>query len=213
MGRPLRLKAANLTYHVTSRTNGRKLYMKKKADQKLLCQCLEKILVKYGVTIYSFTPMTNHFHMLIRIENEADLSKVMGEFKVLYAKLFNKKYKLAGHFWGDRFKSCIVQDDQYALACLRYIDRNPVKAGLVDHPGKWEMGSFGSYAYGHAHPLLPLKPHPTFLGLAKKRDQRRAFYLNFVLGKDELSAELEGKMGKLQILGSEKFKAEVKQSA
>ncbi|NTW88554.1 MAG: hypothetical protein HGB26_05405, partial [Desulfobulbaceae bacterium] len=166
MGRPLRLKAPDLTYHITSRTNGRRLFMKKKADQKMLCRCLHKILVKYNVTIYSYTPMMNHFHMMIHLKKDTDLSKVMCEFKVLYAKVFNKKYKLSGHFWGDRFRSCIVQDDQYALACLRYIDRNAVKAGLVDHPAKWYLTSFPSYAYGQAHPILALQPHPAYLALA-----------------------------------------------
>jgi putative transposase len=211
MGRPLRIKASGLTYHITSRTNGKRLFLKKKADQKLLCRCLKRILAKYGVIIYSFTPMTNHFHMLIRIENEADLSKVMCEFKTLYAKLFNKKYKQTGHFWGDRFRSCIVQDDQYALACLRYIDRNAVKAGLVDHPDKWYLTSFSSYAYGQNHPILPLKPHPTYLELARNKVKRRAFYLSFVVEADQFSDELHGKLGKLQIFGSTEFEEEVKQ--
>jgi putative transposase len=210
MGRPLRIKAPDLTYHITSRTNGRRLFMKKKADQKMLCRCLHRILVKHGVIIYSFIPMMNHFHMLIHIENEADLSKVMCEFKVLYAKLFNKKYNLAGHFWGDRFKSCIVQDDRYALACLRYIDRNALNAGLVDHPDKWYLTSFTSYTYGQAHPILLLKPHPSYLALAPDRTKRRAFYLSFVLGKDELSDELHGRLHKLQIFGSAEFVDEVR---
>jgi len=213
MGRPLRIKAPDLTYHITSRTNGRRLFMKKKADQKMLCKCLHKILVKYGVIIHSYIPMMNHFHMMIHINTEADLSKVMCEFKALYAKMFNKKYKLAGHFWGDRFKSCVVQDDQYALTCLRYIDRNAVKAGLVDHPNKWYLTSFNSYAYGQPHPILQLKPHPSYLALASNRTKRRAFYLSFVLGEDELSDELNNRMHKLQIFGSAEFVEEVRKIA
>jgi putative transposase len=213
MGRPLRIKAPDLTYHITSRTNGRRLFMKRKADQKMLCKCLNRILLKHGVTIYSYTPMINHFHMLIRIENEADLSKVMCQFKVLYAKLFNKKYNLSGHFWGDRFKSCIVQDDQYALACLRYIDRNAVKAGLVDHPGKWYLTTFNSYAYGQTHPILQLKPHPSYLAQASNRTKRRAFYLSFVIREDELSDELHGKLHRLQIFGSAEFVEDVRKIA
>jgi putative transposase len=213
MGRPLRLKAPGLTYHITSRTNGQRMYMKKKADQKMLCLCLKRILVKYGVVIHSFTPMTNHFHMLIRIENKADLSKVMCEFKTLYAKLFNKKYKQSGHFWGDRFRSCVVQDDRYALACLRYIDRNAVKAGLVDHPSKWELATFHSYAYGHKHSILPLKPHPTYLGLARNTAKRREIYISFVIAADMLSDKLHGRLARLQIFGSTEFEQEVKQLA
>jgi putative transposase len=211
MGRPRRLKAPDLTYHITSRTNGRRLFMKAKADRKMLCRCLLKILHKYGVIIYSFTPMTNHFHMLIRIENEADLSKVMCEFKTRYAKLYNKKYKYEGHFWGDRYRSCIVQDDRYALACLRYIDRNAVKAGLVEHPAQWYLTSFRSYAYGENHPILPLMPHPTYVALAPDRIQRRAFYLSFVIGSDRMSDGLHGRLDKLQIFGSAEFIEEVKQ--
>jgi putative transposase len=210
MGRPLRIKAPFLTYHITSRTNGRRLFMRKKRDRKLLCRCLKRILLKYGVIIYAFTPMTNHFHLLIRIENEADLSRIMGEFKTLYAKLFNKKYDLAGHFWGDRFRSTIVQDDRHALACLRYIDRNAVKAGLAEHPGKWFLSSFGSYAYGREHPILPLQPHPTYLALSRVRTKRREMYLAFVISPDPASDELHGKLHRVQIYGSAEFIEEVK---
>ena len=103
MGRPLRLKTPGLTYHITSRTNGKRLFLKKKQDQKALCKILKLILSKYGVILYAFTPMMNHFHMIIRIENNSDLSQVMCEIKTFYAKYFNKKYKISGHFWGDRF--------------------------------------------------------------------------------------------------------------
>ncbi|NTV53471.1 MAG: hypothetical protein HGA76_10735, partial [Candidatus Firestonebacteria bacterium] len=129
MGRPLRLKAPDLTYHITSRTNGRRLFMKKKADQKMLCRCLHKVLVKYNVTIYSYTPMMNHFHMMIHLKKNTDLSKVMCEFKVLYAKVFNKKYKISGHFWGDRFRSCIVQPVCLSLPALHRPQRRESRLG------------------------------------------------------------------------------------
>jgi hypothetical protein len=73
---------------------------------------------------------------------------------------------------------------------------------LVDHPGKWFLTSFNSYAYGQTHPILQLKPHPSYLALASSRTKRRTFYLSFVLGEDELSDELHGRLHKLQIFGS-----------
>ena len=211
MGRPLRLKAPDLTYHITSRTNGGRLFFQTKHDKKALCQLLNKILLKYDVIAHGFTAMNNHFHVIIHIKNDADLSKVMGEFKTLYAKYHNKRYGTYGHFWGDRFRSTIIQDDKYALTCLRYVDRNPVKAGLVDHPGKWPLSSFNSYAYGKTHPILRLRPHPTYLALSKSRVKRREMYLTFVLDKEPASDELTGKLWKLPILGSEEFVKEVKQ--
>jgi putative transposase len=209
MGRPIRLKAPDLSYHITSRTNGAKLFMKTKKDQKMLCRYLKQVALKFNFVIYAFTPMTNHFHLFIHITNEADLSKVIGEFKVRYAKYFNKKYGIHGHFWGSRFHSTIVQDDQYALACLRYMDRNPVKAGLVDHPNKWLLGSFRQYSQGSFHPILNIEPHPAYLALSKQKPKRQAIYYSFVLETNTISDELHHKIYRLQFLGSQEFIKEV----
>lgn len=213
MGRPIRIKVPELTYHITSRTNGRRLFLKRKKDQKLLCRVLKLCLIKHGVSIYAFTPMMNHFHMLIRFEKNSDLSKFMAEFKSSYAKSFNRRYNLSGHFWGNRFHSTIIQNDAHALACLRYLDRNPVKAALVEHPGKWTFNTFRNYAYGEEHPILPIIPHPTYLSLAHSKEKRRALYLAFVINKDALSDDLHGQLHRLQFFGSEAFIEEVKRAA
>lgn len=210
MGRPLRLKAPDLTYHITSRTNGGKLFLKSKHDKKMLCRHLHRVLLKYGVLAHGLATMDSHFHLLIHIKDHADLSQVMCEFKTGYAKYFNKRYGIYGHFWGDRFRSTVVQDDRYALACLRYLDRNPVKAGLVDHPGKWPFNSFSSYAYGINHPVLKLHPHPSYLALARSREKRRGMYLSFVLNKDPLTDDLSGRLWRMPIYGDVEFIQEVK---
>lgn len=209
MGRPARLKGPDLTYHITSRTNGGKLCLQAKHDKKMLCHILNKILLKYEVIAYSITVMINHFHVIIHIKNSADVSRIMCEFKTLYAKYYNKRYNTFGHFWGDRFRSTIIQDDKYALTCLRYVDRNAVKAGLIDHPGKWPLNSFNSYAYGTKHPILNLQPHPTYLALSRSKAKRREIYLSFVLNQDRDADELYGKLWRMQIFGSEKFAREV----
>jgi len=209
MGRPLRLKAPGLTYHVMSRTTGKRLLLQKLQDKKALCKILRRVLNKYGVILYGFTPMNNHFHMLIRIENGADLSQVIAEFKCLYAKYFNNKYHRCGPFWNDRFRSTIIQDDRHVLTCLRYIDRNAVKAGLVDHPSKWLLGSFHAYAYGKIHPLLPLQPHPSYLGLSQSKEERRAYYLSLVVENTVETDALYNELYRLTIFGSENFKREL----
>lgn len=213
MGRPVRLKAPDVTYHITSRTNGGKLFLQTKRDRKMLCRILNRILLKYDVIVYSFTTLTNHFHLVIHIKNNADLSQIMCEFKSLYAKYFNRRYHTSGHFWGERFKSTVIQDDRYALACLRYIDRNALKAGLVRHPAQWPLSSFACYAYGHAHPILQLKPHPSYLALAKTKERRRKLYADFVLDKDPLADELHGRLWKMSIFGSEEFIARIRHGA
>lgn len=186
------------------------MFMKKKRDQKALCRILKQALLKHGIILYAFTPMMNHFHMLIYLKKGADLSQFMCEFKAAYARYYNRKYGMCNHFWGDRYHSTVVQDDRYALACLRYLDRNPVKAGLVEHPEEWEFNSFRCYAHGESHPLLPVEPHPTYLGLAESKVKRRTSYLSYVLGKDPFSDDLYGKLDRLQIFGSAEFIQNVK---
>lgn len=207
MGRPLRIKAPNLVYHITSRTNGRRLFMKKGRDRKALCRHLQQMKMKYGVKIYGFTVMTNHLHLLIHTGEQSDISQFMCEFKTAYAKYFNAKYNMSGHFWGDRFHSTVVEEDRHLLTCLRYIDRNPVKAGLVKDPGNWHSSSFNYYAHGKPDEVLSLDWHPVYLEMSNDAERRRALYVEFVVGEDPDSEALFGKMDSIQIFGSEEFMA------
>ncbi|MBN2319996.1 MAG: transposase [Acidobacteria bacterium] len=206
MGRPTRIKGKGLTFHITSRTNGKKLCFQAKRDRKMFCKILQRILFKYGLILYSFTLMSNHFHMLIHILNDADLSQALCEFKVQYAKYYNRRYGLCGHFWGERFLSTIVQDDRHALACLRYIDRNPVKAGLVSRPDDWTFGTYSSYAYGHPHELLPVRLHPAYMGLSHSEITRRAKYKEFIRVFDAEMENLHGRLSRMRIFGENDFR-------
>ena len=209
MGRHSRLKGNRLSFHIFTRTNAKKILMKTKADHRALCAHLLRVLKKYSIIIHAFTPMGNHLHMIIHIHNDADLSKFMCEFKTAYAKYFNKKYNTCGHFWGERFSSTIIQDDKHMLTCLRYIDRNPIKAKLVDHPAKWFFGSYATYAYGRKHPILPITIHPIFLELSANQDRRRQIYQNLVEDDNAVPYNLHGNLYKLQIFGSIEFVDEV----
>jgi len=205
MGRPLRIQAPDVTYHITSRTNGKKLFMKKKRDHKALCRCLERIRQKYGAKVYGFTPMGNHFHLILKLEDGVNLSQFMCEFKTAYAKHYNTSYHTSGHFWGDRFHSTIVQDDKHMLACLRYIDRNPVKAGLVTHPQNWSYTSYSVYAHGQKHEILLIHHHPIYLALASNEEKRQKLYLDFVTGESTSSDTLHGSLTSIQFYGSQEF--------
>lgn len=136
---------------------------------------------------------------------DADLSRFMCEFKTAYAKYFNTKYNMSGHFWGDRFHSTLVEDDKYMLACLRYIDRNPVKAGLVERPNQWYYSSYHYYAHGKPHEILIIDLHPTYLDLAGNNKKRREIYVDYVSGEDAISDSLHGTMERKLIFGSDNF--------
>jgi putative transposase len=207
MGRPLRIKVCDVTYHITSRTNGKRLYMKKGRDQRALCRCLRKVQLKYSFIIYGFTPMGNHFHLLMKISNNTDISKIICEFKTAYAKYYNTKYNTSGHFWGDRFRSTLVEDDKHMLACLRYIDRNPVRAQLVETPQHWQYGTYRCYAFGASHKFLKVELHPTFLGMADVAEQRYVLYQDYVAQADALSDSLACSLDKRLYFGTYLFES------
>ncbi len=206
MGRPLRIKGDNITYHLTSRTNGKRILMKKKSDHKALCRYLAKVLIKHGIICYGFTPMGNHFHVIIKIpDNGADLSQFMCEFKTAYAKYYNNKYNTSGHFWGDRFSSSIIEDERHMLACLRYLDRNPIKAGLTKSPNQWFLTSYPCYAYGKKHPVLPISLHPTYLGLSHDPKRCRKIYLQYVNESENLSDARHSHMTRQSFMAAEDY--------
>jgi REP-associated tyrosine transposase len=205
MGRLLRMKAPEVTYHITSRTNGKKLFMKKSKDRKALCRCLQRIKLKHQAKIYGFTPMGNHFHLLVKMVGESDLSAFMCEFKTAYAKYYNRKHNTSGHFWGDRFHSTIIAENKHMLACLRYIDRNPIKAQLVEQPGQWSYSTYACYAFGQSHLVLTVDLHPTYLALAENTKQRCQLYADYVRLEDSLSDSLPGELHTMRCLGSAEF--------
>jgi putative transposase len=190
MGRPLRVKVPDVLYHITSRTNGKRLFLQKKYDRKFLCKILERFRAKHGVVVYKFMPMGNHFHMVLKLPKEGDLSKFMCEFKTSYAKYYNLRYKTSGHFWGERFYSSIIKEDHHLFACFRYIDQNPIRAGIVRHPRQWDLSSYPIYAYGYSHPFLSITLHPFYLGLASDPPGRQLCYRQCVTG--DLEHKVEG---------------------
>lgn len=210
MGRPLRIQAPDLTFHITSRTNGKRLYLRTKPDHHALCRILECTRRKYRASVFKFMPMGNHFHMVIRLGEAGNLSRFMCEFKTAYAKYYNRTYRLSGHFWGDRYRSTIVQDDRHMLACFRYIDRNPVRAGLVKHPREWDYHCFPAYAYGNSHACLRVTLHPTYLAMSEDEQQRRRLYREYITGEDDQSDSLRGNLPRMLFFGSEGFIRELK---
>jgi putative transposase len=102
---------------------------------------------KSGFRLYHWVLMNSHFHFLLEVPEQGSLSKIMQGINLAYTLWFNRKYRRVGHVWQDRFKSFLVQrDSRYILACGRYIERNPVRAGLVGNPGDYPWSSFQVHA-------------------------------------------------------------------
>ena len=127
--------------------------------------------------MHAFVLMTNHVHLLVTPEHATSVSRFMKNVAQRYTQRFNKKHKRTGSLWEGRFHSSIV-DRGYLLYCQRYIDLNPVRAGMVPHPAFYPWSSYHAYADGTASTLV--KAHPQFMTLGADEPSRRAAYLTFL---------------------------------
>ncbi|MFH1962734.1 MAG: transposase [bacterium] len=96
----------------------------------------------------TFVLMNNHFHLVVEMEEPKKLSVAMAGMLRSYVYYHHKRYNSAGHLWQGRFKSQAIEKEPYLLACGRYVERNPVLAGLVDYAWKWPHSSAKFYCLG-----------------------------------------------------------------
>ena len=135
-------------YHVINRGVEQRVIFKEKEDYEKFEELLCTYASSYGVRVHNYCLMSNHYHLLIEIENET-LSKFMRQINMNYAIYFNKKYKRSGHLWQGRFKSWYVTDEAYLYTLILYIEQNPVKAKMVKR--------VEAYPYSTAHYFLEEK--------------------------------------------------------
>jgi putative transposase len=130
--------------------------------------------------------MTNHVHLLLSSGNTTGPSFLMRRLGQHYVQYFNRRHTRTGTLWEGRFRSCLVEDERYLLICQRYIELNPVRAGMVDDPEHYRWSSHRANAFGAEDPLVT--PHLIYAGLGRHERERRAAYRD--LFKEVLSDQL-----------------------
>ena len=126
MARALRIKYKNALYHITSRGNERKNIFENDHDRDFFLKTLKESLNTYHVILYSYVLMSNHFHLLLETPL-ANLSEFMRQFNITYTSYYNRKYNRVGHLYQGRYKSILVQKDNYLHILSRYIHLNPLR--------------------------------------------------------------------------------------
>ena len=144
MARPLRITYPGAFYHVTARGNERKKIFLSQADCAKFLSYLTDALHKYGVTLYAFTLMGNHYHLVVETPR-ANLSAFVHAVNSAYTTYFNIKRKRSGHLLQGRYKSIVIEKDAYLLELSRYIHLNPVRAGIVQKPEDYALSSYRAY--------------------------------------------------------------------
>ena len=192
MGREKRVQIEDGIYHVVSKGNiGRDIFLDSK-DKMFFLKNLAKNSNDFDTTIFSYVLMGNHYHVLLRT-NKNNLSDFMHRLNTTYSHRFNYMHGLTGHLFHDRYKSFLVEDDQYFVAAMRYIAINPVAAGVVDKAEKYEWGSYrylfedNHYSWLHIREALSLVDMPVrdFVKISEKKIDSLEFK-KFEAGNDDM---------------------------
>lgn len=211
MSRCRRYCPAGYPVHVIQRGNNRQVCFSSDRDMAAYANWLKEASEHYGLAIHAWVFMTNHVHLLATPSTDTAVSRSMQYLGRYYVRYFNANYRRTGTLFEGRFKSCLVQSERYLLACARYIELNPVRAGLVSDPAEYIWSSYRSNALGQGAKLW--SPHTAYLGLGRSPGERRESYRNLFAGQldDPLIADIRQAASTGFALGNEQFRLEVEQ--
>ena len=178
MARLPRLTVTGYPHHVILRGNDRQDIFRNAADYQRMLDLFEQHSREQGVEIHAYVLMTNHLHLLLTPLQDQSLSKMMQAVGRSYVQIFNKVHGRTGTLWEGRYRSTLIQTERYLLACMAYIDLNPVRATMVAQPEDYVWSSYGHYA-GRRHDRL-ITPHALYWGLGNTPFAREVAYAEMV---------------------------------
>ena len=168
----------NGCYHLIARGNNRQHLFQETSDFQRFLDLTARAKARHSSKLYHYCLMSNHIHLLLEVASGKDLPKFMQFLLQSYGRRFQKKIGHVGHVWQGRYKSPLVSQESYFLEAGRYIERNPLRAGMVQDLKDYPWSSYPSYAFGTANPLVDEDPYYQSLGTASC--QRQEAYRNFV---------------------------------
>jgi putative transposase len=174
MSRWPRLAVPGVPMHITQRGNNRVATFADVADFAQYRACLQHASAREGCAIHAYALMTNHVHLLVTPPNTTGVSRMMQLLGRMYVRYFNARHRRSGTLWEGRFKSALVDSSAYFLTCSRYIDMNPVQAGIVDAPNAYEWSSYSCLGNSRTDPLVTL--HAEYLALGRTAAERSRAY-------------------------------------
>ena len=174
MPRPPRIFIPGVSVHITHRGNNRTTIFWRRQDYVRFLQNLRQATGECRVDVHGFALMTNHAHLVMTPERVDSIPRAMQKLGGRYVIYFNRTYGRTGTLWNGRYRPKLLDNERYCLTCLRYVDCNPVRAGMVATPDEYEWSGYRAHAYG-AWPDW-LKPHPVYLSLGRTAEIREAAY-------------------------------------
>lgn len=205
MPRRPRLVVPQVPLHIIQRGNNRQKCFFTDSDYMVYLDLLLRGASKANCLVHAYVLMSNHIHVLATPADDASAGEMMKAVGERYVRYLNKHHGRCGTLWDGRFRSCLVEDETYLLVCHRYIELNPVRAGMVAEPSLYRWSSHRCNAYADTNELIT--PHPIVAQLGNdifsRTDAYRALFSDAI--KEQQLAALRDATNHNFVFGSSKF--------
>ncbi len=211
MARQSRFLLPGHPQHIIQRGNNRHIIFADDKDYLFYLECLQQGCCQHSCQLHAYVLMTNHVHLLLTPETDSSISKTLQSIGRRYVQYFNYRYRRTGTLWEGRYKAALIDSENYLLCCYRYIELNPVRAGMVEQGGAYRWSSYRHNALGEPNAFI--QPHPIYLALGATDLQRQQCYRELCthsLNQQTLNT-LRQSTQKSWVVGSDKFKREIEQ--
>ena len=178
MARLARLTVPGHPHHIIQRGNNRQPIFRDDADREWLLQLISEHAAREKVALHAYVMMGNHFHLLLSPTTSGAIPAMMQAVGRRYVQHFNRRHARTGTLWEGRYKATLIQTDRYLLACMAYIDLNPVRAGMVAQAGDYAWSTYAHYAGLSSNKRVT--PHPLYWQLGNTPFAREAAYVELV---------------------------------
>lgn len=211
MPRKPRFNLVGIPQHVIQRGNNREPCFYAEQDYQRYLDDLLDVSAKYDCRVHAHVLMTNHVHILMTPMVDHGISQLMQALGRRYVYYINKTYRRTGTLWEGRYKSSLIDSDHYLLTCMRYIELNPIRANMVNHPGEYKWSSYHANAQGEKDPLI--EQHPLYIELGSSSEARQAAYrelFRHLMDNDTLH-EIREALNHEIVLGRSYFKDKIEE--
>ena len=209
MSRRARLSVAGVPWHIIQRGNNRAVCFHCEEDYRFYLHYLKEFADRFGCALHAYVLMTNHVHLLLTPVSGESAGLMMKHLGQRYVQYVNRTYRRTGTLWEGRFRSCLPQSEGYVLACHRYIELNPVRAGMVVRPQDYRWSSYHGNGLGRANALLT--PHEEYLRLDSRETERQEVYRSLFRAHvgEALTDEIREATNGNFVLGDRRFQDQI----
>jgi len=206
MSRKPRFVLPGVPQHIVQRGHNRGACFFNEFHYKYYIDMVRSSAEHNDCAVHAYCLMTNHVHLLVTPFTEFGLSHFMQDIGRKFVRYVNRASERRGTLWEGRYRANLVDSEAYLLTCMRYIELNPVRAGMVQHAGEYPWSSYASNAYGKDSGLI--QPHPTFLNLHAEDGARQAIYRELFSNRmDEyILSSIREALNQELVLGRDDFK-------